>query len=358
MFLALKELMKEKARFTLIVLVIFLVSYLVFFLTSLAYGLATSYTKGLDAWDAKGIALEKDADKNIARSMLSESQYSAFYNSDDMALLGVGGGVTRDQLESMDVTFFGVDPQARLMPAIKEGESIAAEGDVVLAESLKSDTLAVGDVIKFKSSEKSFKVTGFTDDFTFQTQPIAYMSLADWRALSAETSGMMGMRDQSTVSAVVTFAPEEGAPELSDAVSWLSIREFAFALPGYQPQVLTFSLMIGFLIFIAALVLAVFMYILTIQKKSIFGVLKAEGVSSFYIARSVMIQSIILVVVGLLVGLLLALLTGLFLSGKVPFAINELFYAGIAALFVVGALIGSLASVISVSKIDPVEAIQ
>ena len=44
MFLAINELVKEKARFILIVAVIALVSYLTFFLTALAYGLATSYT--------------------------------------------------------------------------------------------------------------------------------------------------------------------------------------------------------------------------------------------------------------------------------------------------------------------------
>ncbi|HMR72418.1 MAG TPA: ABC transporter permease, partial [Candidatus Saccharibacteria bacterium] len=48
MFLALNEIIKEKARFVLILAVIILVSYLVFFLIALAYGLATSYTKAID----------------------------------------------------------------------------------------------------------------------------------------------------------------------------------------------------------------------------------------------------------------------------------------------------------------------
>ena len=73
MFLAVRELAKEKTRFILVTLVIFLVSYLVFFLTSLAYGLATSYTKGIDVWKATGIALDADADKNISRSLFIDN---------------------------------------------------------------------------------------------------------------------------------------------------------------------------------------------------------------------------------------------------------------------------------------------
>ena len=71
MFLAINELLKEKTRFILITLVIFLVSYLTFFLTALAYGLATSYTQGINKWKASGIALQKDANNNIARSLLT-----------------------------------------------------------------------------------------------------------------------------------------------------------------------------------------------------------------------------------------------------------------------------------------------
>ena len=55
MFLAINEILKEKSRFVLIVIVVVLVSYLVFFLTALAYGLASSYTRALDKWEASGI---------------------------------------------------------------------------------------------------------------------------------------------------------------------------------------------------------------------------------------------------------------------------------------------------------------
>lgn len=356
MFLAVRELKKEKTRFILVVLVIFLVSYLVFFLTSLAYGLATSYTKGIDAWKATGIALEADADQNISRSLLSKNQYESYFNPDTMELLGVSSGVANIQAKSTNVTFFGVDTGRRLMPYVKEGKSIKHNNEVIISSALKDGDLNINDYIKFKSSDQQYKIVGIAGDMTFQTQPVVYMSLNDWRTLAAEVSGMRGMKDDTTISGIVTFSSDNS--NHSDSISWQSISDFSFSLPGYRPQVLTFSLMIGFLIFIAALVLSVFMYILTIQKKAIFGVLKAEGVGSAYIARSVIAESLILVLVGLLVGLICALVTGFMLSGKVPFAVNGLFFVCIAVLFAIGALLGSLVSVSYISRVDPVEVIR
>jgi putative ABC transport system permease protein len=70
-----------------------------------------------------------------------------------------------------------------------------------------------------------------------------------------------------------------------------------------------------------------------------------------------MVQVLLLLFFGLAIGLALALLTGFFLAGKVPFAVNVSFFLGIIVLFVVCTILGGLASVRSVAKIDPVEAI-
>lgn len=354
MFLAINELFKEKLRFSLIMTVIVLVGYLTFFLTALAYGLATSYTQGMDKWNAGGIVLQKDANNNIARSLLVESDYAPIL-SDETALLGVGSA-TIEQDEADDVSLFGIEMNSFLAPNITEGRSVEKPNEVVVSDQLKKAGITLDQVIEFKGSESSKTVVGFTDKATFQTAPIVYMQLDSWRTVASDVAGMTAMRDSSTVSAVITKEATHPAA-LTDKADWQTIRDFSFQLPGYNAQVLTFGLMIGFLIAIASFVLAIFMYILTLQKKSIFGVLKAEGVPSGYIARSVMLQIFILSIVGLSVGLLLTLLSGVLLGGKVPFLVNPLFFGGIVAIFLCCGGIGGLASVRAVTKIDPVEAI-
>lgn len=65
MYLALKKIKHEKVRYSLIIAMVVLISYLVFILTSLALGLARENTYAIESWDFKRIALNRDADVNL-----------------------------------------------------------------------------------------------------------------------------------------------------------------------------------------------------------------------------------------------------------------------------------------------------
>ena len=135
----------------------------------------------------------------------------------------------------------------------------------------------------------------------------------------------------------------------------MPIDEFINKIPGYYAQLLTFGLMIGFLIIIASIVLGVFLYIITIQKKETFGIMKIQGISNSYISRSVIIQTIIVSVIGLAIGMGLTYLTETFLPVTVPFNSNEVFYAVITVTMIITSLIGAIFSIRSVAKLDPLE---
>ena len=63
MFLAFKELKYSKMKFALIIAVVVLISYLVYFLTSLANGLASSYTNAIEQWNSDQIILTVDSNE-------------------------------------------------------------------------------------------------------------------------------------------------------------------------------------------------------------------------------------------------------------------------------------------------------
>ena len=136
-----------------------------------------------------------------------------------------------------------------------------------------------------------------------------------------------------------------------------SIDEFINDLPGYSAQNTTFILMIGFLIIISAFVIGIFIYVLTLQKESVFGVMKAQGISNSYLIGSVLYQTGILSFVGIAPGMLLTYVTSIFLPDAVPFMLNWQFIGIIALLMLVFALLGGLFSSRLISKIDPLEAI-
>ncbi len=144
---------------------------------------------------------------------------------------------------------------------------------------------------------------------------------------------------------------------MSDNLKAYTISDFAYTLPGYTAQVLTFSIMIGFLIVMAAFILGIFIYVITLQKVSMFGVMKAQGISSGYIAKSVLAQTFLLMLSGSIVGIILTLVSGFFLGGMVPFAVNILFYAVILLSFFVFSFLGGLFSVGAIVKVDPIKAI-
>lgn len=361
MFLAWKEIKHEKTRFILIVAVIALVSYLTYFLVALSYGLATSYTNAISKWDADGIVIPQDANNTIGRSrMLAKDVDSVI--SKEKATLGLAAivvqDISADKNKHVDASVFGVDLKSFLMPKTTEGREINKSGEAIADSSLKDAGYKIGDNIQISDIKMPIQIVGFTDNATYQTVPVVYMTTDDWRELLAESMDGI-ITGEPYVSAVIVKNDKTLNGILSDDsnLSIQSIQDFYYSLPGYQAQVLTFGLMIGFLIFIASFVLGIFIYILTLQKKSIFGVLKAQGIPSSMIGISVIYQTLILAGIGLSIGLILTLLSGWGLSGKVPFVVQPMFFIVISLLFVFFSNLGALFSVRAVTKIDPIEAI-
>ena len=73
-----------------------------------------------------------------------------------------------------------------------------------------------------------------------------------------------------------------------------------------------------------------------------FGVMKAQGISNGYIGGSVVLQTFLLVLIGIILGGILTLLTGIFLGDVIPFAVNVLFYVVITAAFFLFAFFGGI----------------
>ena len=66
----------------------------------------------------------------------------------------------------------------------------------------------------------------------------------------------------------------------------VSINDFIENLPGYKPQNLTLNFMISFLFVISATVIGIFLYVMTLQKTSLFGILKAQEFTNGYLANA------------------------------------------------------------------------
>ena len=352
MFLAWRELIHNRKKFLLIVSLIVLITYLVYFLISLSYGLATSYTNAIDKIDANYIVLSENANDNAMMSMLTSAEYNAVVTTGQKEKLGLFPAVISnidDNSEKIDVFVFGTD---NLSFFLQEYDTITtlSDGKVIADISLQKSGYEIGDHITMAGTNISWEIIDFTEKSTYQTAPVVYTNLTDWKDYRFSGQTTMDFYNSIVIKGDVSL---DGTPLLS-----YTIKDYISTLPGYTAQVLTFSLMIGFLIVISSFVLGIFIYVLTVQKAPIFGVMKAQGISNFYISSSVIIQTIIIMLFGILFGMSLTLLSGYFLGEFVPFAVNYLFYAAVTLAFLGFSVLGGLFSVSSITKIDPLKAIK
>ncbi|MEQ7291299.1 ABC transporter permease [Enterococcus casseliflavus] len=353
MFLAINEIRHSKLRYALVTGVMFLIAYLVFFLTGLAYGLAQDNRMAVDKWEADQILLTEEANDNLNMSMLPRSLYDEVDAPEKAVLAQTAGVVTKeDNGEKVDVTFFGIDPDQFLAPNITDGEMFTSDDEAVADSSIEEEYgISIGDTIKLAGSDKKLKIVGFTDNARFSVAPVLYTSIGAYQEIRFEKEDDS---ENARINAIVTRGKIKEVPD--DLVA-TDISKFINELPGYNAQVLTFGFMIGFLIVIAAIVIGIFIYVLTMQKSEIFGVMKAQGISSRYIAFSVIAQTFLLATSGVLIGGLATIGTTLVLPAAVPFQINLLFFASISVMMILIAMLGAFFSVRTIVKIDPLKAI-
>lgn len=354
MFLAINEMKHSKLRYALVIGVVFLIAYLVFFLTGLAYGLAQENRTAVDKWQADRILLSDEANGKLNMSMLTMDDYESVKAEDKAALAQFPGIVYQKgkKNQQIDVSFFGIEADEFLAPNLVKGRMFKNTGEVVVNDSLaKEDGLQVGDQLKVAGNKQTLKIVGFTDEAMYNVAPVIYMSLADFQEIRFNQALP---KETQKINAIVVRGQTK---QVADNLEKVKISAFINDLPGYSAQNMTFAFMIGFLIVIAAIVIGIFIYILTMQKQAIFGVMKAQGISNFFIARSVFVQTAILAFVGIVLGLALTYLSSLVLPAAVPFAIFWGLYLAVSVGMWVIAILSAVFSVSTVVKIDPLQAI-
>ena len=354
MFLAINEMKHSKLRYALVIGVVFLIAYLVFFLTGLAYGLAQENRTAVDKWQADRILLSDEANGKLNMSMLTMDDYESVKAEDKAALAQFPGIVYQKgkKNQQIDVSFFGIEADEFLAPNLVKGRMFKNTGEVVVNDSLaKEDGLQVGDQLKVAGSKQTLKIVGFTDEAMYNVAPVIYMSLADFQEIRFNQALP---KEAQKINAIVVRGQTK---QVADNLEKVKISAFINDLPGYSAQNMTFAFMIGFLIVIAAIVIGIFIYILTMQKQAIFGVMKAQGISNLFIARSVFVQTAILAFVGIVLGLALTYLSSLVLPAAVPFAIFWGLYLAVSVGMWVIAILSAVFSVSTVVKIDPLQAI-
>ena len=351
MFLAIKEIKREKLRYGLIILMIFLISYLIFILSALATGLASENTQALESWDAQKVVLNKNANVSMSQSFLTKTDLKKATLSKDEALLGqIPVVVKKAGRPQISAQFIGVKKKQFIYhdQELIAGKRAKKNYEVAVDQAFKTKGYKIGDKLALNGSSRKYKIVGFVKNAKINIAPIIYGTLESWKKLR---QGMPTLEASAIISRnnhyKYNYKNSKTYP----------IDQFIKKLPGYTAQNMTFELMIGFLYIISLIIIAVFLYILTMQKMHNYAVMRAQGISSSTLVKATVSQAIILVLTGLIIALAAMFVTVKVLPAAVPISFTpRIILTGTVGLLLT-AIIGSLIPIRSILKVDPAQAI-
>ncbi|MGS5980332.1 ABC transporter permease, partial [Staphylococcus aureus] len=266
------------------------------------------------------------------------------------ATLKQTGEIVSNGHQKDNVLVFGVEKSSFLVPSLIEGHKATKDNEVLADETLKNKGFKIGDTLSLSQSDEKLHIVGFTESAKYNASPVIFTNDATIAKINPRLTG-------DKINAVVVRDTNWKDKKLNQELEAVSINDFIENLPGYKPQNLTLNFMISFLFVISATVIGIFLYVMTLQKTSLFGILKAQGFTNGYLANVVISQTLILALFGTAFGLLLTGVTGAFLPDAVPVKFDVLTLLVFAIVLMIVSVLGSLFSILTIRKIDPLKAI-
>ncbi len=362
MRIALRELRRRPGRFVPATAVLALLATLLVFLGGLLDGLFLGSTGAIRAQRADVIVYSADSLDQFLRSRIDPALRAEVERVPGVGETG-GLGVTlvgarvpgRD--EPADAAVIGYELAPSGVP------DTPAPGQAWADERLRADGVEEGDTLRLGAAGTPVRVLGFVDDTGYLLQGTLWVAPATWRTVQDANRPDAAVADGVFQALAVRG---EGDPAdlarsidagTAGATSALTRDEAIYSLPGTRQQNSTFTGIIAATVMVAALVLALFFVLLTLERTALYGTLKALGASSLQLFAGVLLQAVVVSAIALTVGISLALALGGIVPAGVPLQIEPTRIIATVVLMMLSAAVGSAVSLRRVIRIDPASAI-
>ena len=359
MFVAWRDLRFARGRFTLMGVVIILITMLVVMLSGLTAGLGrenTSAVLDLPVDHLSFTAPPGDGEVSFSESSLEAEaweQWAQVPGVEAAEPLAIVTTRVEHGERTAAASVFGVRPGSPLLPQTDAGAAALEAGTIVLsagaAEALDAqagDTVAVAGhhlVVRAIAGEGSYSHT-----------PVVWADLTD-------TQPLLRAGDPSTQIATVValVAPDITSADLAATddrlgTQTLPLGATASAIGSFSEENGSLQLMRGFLFAISALVIGAFFMVWTIQRSGDVAVLKALGASTRYLLRDALGQAVVL---GTALGTAIAAGLGALVQGSVPFVLDPATVLLPAAVMVALGAAGAALSIRQITSVDPLTAL-
>lgn len=361
MFLGLREMLYSKLRYILVTGIMILIMLLSLILSGLANGLAYDNASAVSDNGVPYYAIAKDAQGKVSRSLFDENELDSVKEDKtvkDAAVLGQSMQTLKRESDEkkFSIAFFAIQPGTFLDPKISSGKGleVTKPDEIVVDSSLKKEGIKLGDVLMDDMLNKELTIVGFTENKKYSHAPVVYINMPTWQSINP----VLYHQKIPQVSAIAIQPKNETVSLANKDLSVLTQAEFLDQIPGYSAEQMTLNMMIYFLIVIGGFILTAFFYVMTLQKTTQFGILKALGTKSSYIAASVITQVITISIISIIISVGVTLLLPNVLPEAMPFRISNFTIGLYSVIFFVVALVGSLLSMWKINKVDALDAIR
>lgn len=366
MKIALRELRRRPARFVTATVTLTLVAVLVMFLGGLLDGLLRGATGALRAQDADVIVYSDTAQSTFARSRIEADTRATVEavpgveRTGGIGIVQLGARVPGNGPRDLAATaLFGYEVSPVGVP------EPPAPGEVYADDVLKADGVEVGMDIVLGPARSPVTVVGFVSDVSYSGQGSLWAEPGTWRDVVGANRPDVQLPDDAYQALVVRAGDDVDLQQLADEIDRatgtteaLTTTEAIEAIPGVREQRSTFNQIIGVTIAIGGVVVALFFALLTVERLSLYGVLKALGARSGTLFAGLVAQAVVVTAVASVVaGGLAFLIDALVPPGSIPLDISWGRVLTSAALLLGAAVIGCAFSLRRVLRVDPAAAI-
>lgn len=375
MFLALSEMKRAKVRFGLLTGAVALLVLLILFLQALLTGLVDQFIGAIEHQSGQVLVYDDQARKNLEGSRISPEQEGAVGAAAAAAAPGAVAGPLAEGTftviadgEEQDAVVFGYTLGGPGEPTtLIEGRLPEGADEAVASSRNAGDGFGIGDTIEVVPAAGgdpvTFTVVGLAEEINYSVAPVLFTDIGSFaearRAVNPDAAVVLP-------SAVAITLPDGAdATEVAraidaavDGVEALTRQEAVDGSPGVAAVTQSFAVILLLFYLVVPLVTGLFFLIVTFQKASALTLLRAIGIASGRLVRSLLLQVVLVVIGGsaIATAIFWFIASGSGGSRSLSISVEPTTVSATVGGILVLALLTSLVSARRVLRIDPIEA--
>lgn len=366
MFIAFRDLWRSKLRYGLLAGALGLLIFLLLFLNTLSSSLLGFFIGAIENNSAEVLVYQDTSRRNLQASRLDQDVVAAVAGVAGVAAAAPIGELTLTaeiRGDRTDVSVWGVDLDGPGVPEpLVEGRH-PGPGEAVVDESGIAEGFEIGETVTLLPSGYELEIVGYARDVRYAVIATAYVSFEEWeRIFAAEFPGTPEIPVSLVgVSPVDGEKPQALAERITAAlpgVEALDRKTAAAGTPGVDSITQSFTLIVGITFGIVVLVVGFFFLILTVQKLRGFVTLRAIGAGTGYLARTLVVQIVVIVLVGSLVATGILWMATLGSNPAFPLRVDGRLVITITLSVLVASVAVGLLSIRRIARADPADAAQ